>query len=124
MVRNYINPDENTAKLVITTFHKVSKNRRNGVCAQDITRYLQSQFGKVWHSQTLTDKAEQILKQSALLGFLLQQDERYTTSITRLAQCRGVGRCSRRRRRRRRRRRCCRRKKRRRVCRCCSSKKC
>ncbi|CAH0578402.1 unnamed protein product [Chrysodeixis includens] len=111
--------DQNTAKLVMNAFYKVAD--KNGATASEITRYLQDKFGDVWRATTLTWKAEETLKRSAILGFLDRKGNRY---VANLARDMGCGRKRRRKRRksckrRRRRKRACPRKKRRRRPSCC-----
>lgn len=79
--------DQNTAKLVMATFHKLTKNH-DGVSAEDITRYLQKKFGDVWRVNKLAGKAEQTLKRSAVLGFLTKQGDYYMENLCREAGCR------------------------------------
>lgn len=108
--------DQNTAKLVMSTFYKVTN--KNGVTSTDIAKYLQEKFGDVWKLNILTGKAEETLKRSAQLGFLDQRGDRYISKLARELRCgrrkrrrtcrkrrRQRSRCSRRRPRRRRRRR-------------------
>ncbi|XP_059059886.1 uncharacterized protein LOC131853087 [Achroia grisella] len=109
------NQEQNTSKLVMTTFYKVAN--RDGVTAGDITRYLQDKFGDVWRSNTLTGKAEETLQRSVAMGFLEKCGDRYIAKLVREMGCRRRRRRSRRRMRRRRRS-CRRRRRRRRVC-CC-----
>ncbi|XP_026730450.1 uncharacterized protein LOC113495738 [Trichoplusia ni] len=108
--------DQNTAKLVMNAFYKVAD--KDGATAMEITRYLQDKFGDVWRTTTLTWKAEETLKRSAILGFLDRQGDRYVANLARELGCR-----RRRRRkscpRRRRRKRACQRRRRRRRPSCC-----
>lgn len=96
--------DQNTAKLVMNAFYKVAD--KDGATAAEITTYLQEKFGDVWRTNTLTWKAEETLKRSAVLGFLDRQGDRYVANLARELCCR----------RRRRRRSCCRRRRKKRCC--------
>ncbi|KAJ8737515.1 hypothetical protein PYW08_000110 [Mythimna loreyi] len=81
--------DQNTAKLVMNAFYKVAD--KDGASAAEITKYLQHKFGDVWKMSTLTWKAEETLKRSAVLGFLERQGSRFVANVAR-------GYCSRKRR--------------------------
>lgn len=73
--------DQNTGKLVMNAFYKVAD--KDGATAEDITSYLQYKFGDVWKTSTLTGKAEETLKKSAMLGFLERQGSRYVVNVAR-----------------------------------------
>ncbi|KAJ8737339.1 hypothetical protein PYW07_000610 [Mythimna separata] len=73
--------DQNTAKLVMNAFYKVAG--KDGASAAEITDYLQHKFGDVWKMSTLTWKAEETLKRSAVLGFLERQGSRFVANVAR-----------------------------------------
>ncbi|XP_053624697.1 uncharacterized protein LOC128683279 [Plodia interpunctella] len=78
--------EENLAKLVMSTFYKLSENK-NGTTSEEIAKYLRENFGDIWRTSVLVTKAEQTLSRSAALGFLEQLGKRYAVSIARGACC-------------------------------------
>ena len=79
--RQHQEQDQNTGKLVMNAFYKVAD--KDGATAEEITNYLQDKFGDVWKASTLTSKAEETLKRSAVLGFLERHGSRYVANLAR-----------------------------------------